>query len=56
MTRRAFDEEGEALAPIVVDVAHAFSAPPFQPSAETGVVLDPTAETRLACVNGTTVP
>jgi DNA-binding IclR family transcriptional regulator len=56
MTRRAFDDEHEALAPTVVEVANALAAVPFQASAETGAVLDPAAGTGLASPNGTTVP
>jgi DNA-binding IclR family transcriptional regulator len=72
MTRRAFDDEHEALARTVVAVARtagtkpaevtsthssgALAALPFQASAETGPVLDPAAETRLACNSGSTLP
>jgi DNA-binding IclR family transcriptional regulator len=72
MTRRAFDDEHEALARTVVAVARtagpkpadvaptelpgALAAFPFQASAETEPVLDPAAETRLACINGSTLP
>jgi DNA-binding IclR family transcriptional regulator len=72
MTRRAFDDEHEALARTVVEVARtagpkpadvapmrpskALAAIPFQASAETGPVLDPAAETRLVWANGSAVP
>jgi DNA-binding IclR family transcriptional regulator len=72
MTRRAFDDEHEALARTVVAVARtagpkpadvaptrpsgALAALGFQAFAETGAVLDPAAEARLACPNGSTVP
>jgi DNA-binding IclR family transcriptional regulator len=72
MTRRAFDGEHETLArtvvavartagPKPVDVAPArasgvLAALPFQPSAETEPVLDPAAESGLACTNGSTLP
>jgi acetyl-CoA synthetase len=69
MTRRAFDDEREALARVLVELAETAvrtpeMAPPsppvpalrgrFQPSAETQVVLDPVASTRLASPHGTT--
>jgi acetyl-CoA synthetase len=69
MTRRAFDEEREALARVLVELAGtAVRAPEmapsqpsvptprgrFQPSAETQVVLDPAAAARLASHHGTT--
>jgi DNA-binding IclR family transcriptional regulator len=69
MTRRAFDEEREALARVLVDLAGtavrtaetgpsepSVPAPPgrFQPSAETPLVLDPAATARLASHHGTT--
>jgi len=69
MTRRAFDEEREALARILVDLAGTAVRTPetaprepsvpaaggrFQPSAETRVVLDPAAAARLASHHGTT--
>ena len=72
MTRRAFEDEHEALARTVVAVARTagpkpadvapkrpsgvLGALPFQPSAETEPVLDPAAETRLAWTNGSTLP
>jgi DNA-binding IclR family transcriptional regulator len=72
MTRRAFDDEHASLARTVVEVARtvgpkpaelaalrpsgALAAMPFQPSAETGPVLDPAAEAHLAWANGSTVP
>lgn len=56
MTRHAFDDEHEALARTVVEVAHTLRASPFQASAETGAVLDPAAETGLAFANGRTAP
>jgi DNA-binding IclR family transcriptional regulator len=72
MTRRAFDDEHEALARTVVAVARTAGAKPadvalvgpsgvlagirFQASAETGPVLDPAAEVSLTCPNGSTVP
>jgi DNA-binding IclR family transcriptional regulator len=68
MTRRAFDDEHEALERELVKVARSASAllaeepptrpsgglaaTPFQASAETGAVLDPAAETRLTRGNG----
>jgi acetyl-CoA synthetase len=69
MTRRAFDDEQEALARVLVELAETAvrtpdTAPPnpsvtaahggFQPSAETQRVLDPAASTRLASLHGTT--
>jgi DNA-binding IclR family transcriptional regulator len=69
MTRRAFDDERDALARVLVDLAQTAVrtpevAPPrpsipaprgrFQPSAETGLVLDPAASARLASLHGTT--
>jgi acetyl-CoA synthetase len=69
MTRRAFDEEREALARVLLELAGtAVRAPEmapsqpsvptprgrFQPSAETQVVLDPAAAARLASHHGTT--
>jgi DNA-binding IclR family transcriptional regulator len=69
MTRRAFDEEREALARVLVELAGtavrtsemaprqpSVPAPSgrFQPSAETEVVLDPAAAARLASHHGTT--
>jgi DNA-binding IclR family transcriptional regulator len=69
MTRRAFDDEQEALARVLVELAETAvrtpdAAPPnpsvtaapgrFQPSAETQRVLDPAASTRLASLHGTT--
>jgi DNA-binding IclR family transcriptional regulator len=72
MALRAFEDEHEALARTVVAVARtasrkpadvaptrtsgALAALPFQAFAETGAVLDPAAEARLTCANGTTVP
>jgi DNA-binding IclR family transcriptional regulator len=68
MTRRAFDEERESLARVLVDLAgtpvrRPDPAPPppsvptprgrFQPSAETQDVLDPAAPARLASHHGT---
>ena len=55
MTRRAFDDERESLARVLVEVA-SVPAPSgrFQPSAETQRVLDPAAATRLASHHGTT--
>jgi DNA-binding IclR family transcriptional regulator len=68
MTRRAFDEERESLARVLVDLAgtpvrrpdpvpHAPSVPTprgrFQLSAETQLVLDPAAAARLASPHGT---
>lgn len=69
MTRRAFDEEREALARVLVELAGTAVRTPetaspqpsvpsphgrFQPSAETQVVLDPAAAARLASHHGTT--
>jgi acetyl-CoA synthetase len=69
MTRRAFDEEREALARVLVELAGTAVRTPemaprqpsvpapsgrFQPSAETQVVLDPAAAARLAWHHGTT--
>ncbi|MEA2380930.1 MAG: IclR family transcriptional regulator, acetate operon repressor [Solirubrobacteraceae bacterium] len=69
MTRRAFDDEQEALARVLVELSETAvrprdMAPPapsvpaprgrFQPSAETQSVLDPAASTRLASPHGTT--
>jgi DNA-binding IclR family transcriptional regulator len=69
MTRRAFDDEQDALARVLVEVAQTAArtpemAPPdpplpaprglFQPSAETQRVLDPAASARLASPHGTT--
>lgn len=72
MTRRAFDEERETLARVVVDVAATASRKPagvassrsagapavtrFQVSAETGEVLDSPAEARVTCSTGSTIP
>jgi DNA-binding IclR family transcriptional regulator len=72
MSRRAFDDEHEALERTVVEVAHTAAATPgnpapkrpsegvparpFQASAETGAVLDPSAETGLVFANGRTAP
>jgi DNA-binding IclR family transcriptional regulator len=55
MTRRAFDEERESLARVLVELA-AVPAPSgrFQPSAETPSVLDPPIAARLASPHGTT--
>jgi acetyl-CoA synthetase len=68
MTRRAFDDEHESLARIVVELAETAVRPPdparpsasvpaprghFQPSAETQSVLDPAASARLASPHGT---
>ena len=69
MTRRAFDDEQEALARVLVELSETAVrprdvAPPtplvpaprgrFQPSAETQSVLDPAASARLASPHGTT--
>jgi DNA-binding IclR family transcriptional regulator len=69
MTRRAFDDEQESLARVLVELAGTAvrapaMAPPrpsvpapsgrFQPSAETQRVLDPTVAARLASPHGTT--
>jgi acetyl-CoA synthetase len=69
MARRAFDEEREALARVLVDLAGPAVRTPemapsepsvpaprgrFQPSAETPLVLDPAATARLASHHGTT--
>jgi DNA-binding IclR family transcriptional regulator len=69
MTRRAFDDEHEALARVIVELSQTAVrtsdiAPPnpsepalrgrFQPSAETRLVLDPAASARLASLHGTT--
>src|SRR4051812_33108090 len=69
MTRRAFDDERESLARVLVELAETAAATPetapptasvpaprglFQPSAETRLVLDPAAPARLASLNGTT--
>jgi acetyl-CoA synthetase len=69
MTRRAFDDERDALARTLVELAETAVrtpdvAPPipsvtaprvrFQPSAETQRVLDPAASARLASLHGTT--
>jgi acetyl-CoA synthetase len=69
MTRRAFDDERDALARVLVELAATAvrtpeTAPPnssvpaprgrFQPSAETQLVLDPAASARLASLHGTT--
>jgi len=69
MTRRAFDEESEALARVLVELAGTALRTPemaprqpsvpaphgrFQPSAETQGVLDPAAAARLASHHGTT--
>jgi DNA-binding IclR family transcriptional regulator len=69
MTRRAFDEEREALVRVLVELAGTAVRTPetaprqpsvpaprgrFQPSAETQVVLDPAAAARLASHHGTT--
>ena len=72
MTRRAFDEEHEMLARVVVDVAATAGRTPaggassrasgaraatrFQASAETGEILDSPAEARVTCSNGTHAP
>jgi DNA-binding IclR family transcriptional regulator len=72
MTRRAFDDEHETLARTVVEVAATAGRRPadvaplrpsgarasvrFQPSAETGEVLDSPPEARVTCCNGSTVP
>ena len=55
MTRRAFDEERESLARVIVELA-SVPAPSgrFQPSAETRPVLDPPVAARLASPHGTT--
>jgi DNA-binding IclR family transcriptional regulator len=54
MTRRAFDDERESLARVLVEVA-SVPAPSgrFQPSAETQRVLDPPVAARLASPYGT---
>jgi hypothetical protein len=69
MTRRAFDEERESLARVLVELAASAVRPPqmapqdpsvpapsgrFQPSAETRLVLDPPVAARLASPHGTT--
>jgi DNA-binding IclR family transcriptional regulator len=66
MSRRAFDDEHEALAATVLEVAEMPAAAPqeaarvtstshgFQPYAETKSVLDPPGSTRLAWPHGTT--
>jgi acetyl-CoA synthetase len=69
MTRRAFDEERDALARVLVDLAKTAVRPPemaprnpsvpapsgrFQASAETRTVLDPAVAARLASHHGTT--
>jgi acetyl-CoA synthetase len=69
MTRRAFDEEREALARVLVDLAETAARAPemapgnpsvptpsgrFQASAETRRVLDPAVASRLASHYGTT--
>ena len=72
MTRRAFDDEHETLAKTVVEVAATAAGGPsdvtplrpsgvpestrFQASAETDEVLDSSAEARVTCSNGSTVP
>jgi acetyl-CoA synthetase len=71
MTRRAFDEEHEALARTVLDVAATAGRGPadvplrrsgaparrrFQGCAETAPVLDPPAQARVTCANAATVP
>lgn len=72
MTRRAFDDEHETLARTVVEVAATAARGPadvtplrpsgapestrFQASAETDEVLDSSAEARVTCSNGSTVP
>jgi DNA-binding IclR family transcriptional regulator len=64
MTRRAFDEERDALVHTVLDLArtagggtHGASPPAgFQVSAETRSVLDPPRPPDLASANGSTVP
>jgi DNA-binding IclR family transcriptional regulator len=57
MTRRAFDDEHETLAQTVAEVAR-IAAPSgeFQPSAETGRVLDPRAAAGVASANASTAP
>jgi DNA-binding IclR family transcriptional regulator len=57
MTRRAFDDEREALAATVAEVAR-IAAPSgeFQRSAETRGVLDPREPAGLASANASTVP
>jgi DNA-binding IclR family transcriptional regulator len=69
MTRRAFDDEHETLARVLVGLAGSAVRPPetaphgpsvpapsdgFQPSAETRLVLDPPVAARLASPHGTT--
>lgn len=56
MTRRAFDDEHDALAHTVLGVANAFAAGDFQAFAETGPVLDRAAERDLACATPSSVP
>jgi DNA-binding IclR family transcriptional regulator len=56
MTRRAFDDERDVLAPAVVRVANAFAAGDFQAFAETGPVLDRAAEGDLASATPSSVP
>ena len=69
MTRRAFDDERDTLARVLVELSQTAVRPPdmtrpnpsepasrdrFQPSAETQSVLDPVAPARLASLHGTT--
>jgi DNA-binding IclR family transcriptional regulator len=72
MTRRAFDDQHETLARTVVEVAATAARGPadvtplrpsgvhestgFQASAETDEVLDSSAQARVTCSNGSTVP
>jgi DNA-binding IclR family transcriptional regulator len=57
MTRRAYDEEHDALARTVVEVARiAAASEEFQPSAETRRVLDPRPAAGLASANASTAP
>ena len=56
MTRRAFDDDHDALARTVVGVAKAFAAGDFQAFAETGPVLDRAAERDLASATPSSVP